>query len=239
MFFLYNGITAKGRRRRMKFRHEMKIEILASDYYELRMRLSAVMKKDAHGESGRYEIRSLYFDTPGDRALMEKIDGVDRREKYRIRMYNGNTDFLRLEVKRKIANLTNKESCVIEKERVDQILSGDTAWMPLSEKTPIRSLYDKMKYEGFYPKTIVSYTREAFIYEAGNVRVTFDYDIRTGSVCADFLKRDPLTVPVWDGRILMEVKWDEFLPDIIRDAVDLKGRRVTAFSKYAACRIYE
>ncbi len=76
----------------MKFRHEMKIEILPADYYELRMRLSAVMKKDAHGENGKYEIRSLYFDTQNDRALMEKINGVDKREKYRIRMYNGNTD---------------------------------------------------------------------------------------------------------------------------------------------------
>ncbi len=222
----------------MKFRHEMKIEISKADFFELRLRLNAVMKRDENGENGKYEIRSLYFDTADDRALMEKIDGVNRREKFRIRLYNGNTDFIRLEVKRKIAGLTNKESCVIDKDRVQAILAGDTAWMPLNENALIRNLYDKMKYEGLKPKTIVEYTRDAFLYEAGNVRVTLDYDIRTGMQCDDFLKPDAVTVPVWEDRILLEVKWDEFLPDIVRDAVRIDGRGAGAFSKYAQARIY-
>ncbi|MBQ5771857.1 MAG: polyphosphate polymerase domain-containing protein [Clostridia bacterium] len=222
----------------MKFRHEMKIEISKADFYELRMRLNAVMKRDANGDGGKYEIRSLYFDTPDDRALKEKVDGVNRREKYRIRLYNRNTDFIKLEVKRKIAGLTNKESRVIGKDRVQAILDGDTAWMPLSENALVRDLYDRMKYEGFKPKTIVEYTRDAFLYEAGNVRVTLDYDIRTGVNAQDFLKSDAVTVPVWDDRILLEVKWDEFLPDIVRDAVRIDGRCTGAFSKYAQARIY-
>lgn len=222
----------------MKFRHEIKIEISKADFYELRMRLNAVMKKDENGGNGRYEIRSLYFDTPNDRALKEKIDGVNRREKFRIRLYNKNTDFIRLEVKRKIANLTNKESCVIDRERVRAILDGETSWMPLNENALIRNLYDRMKYEGLAPKTIVEYTREAFLYDAGNVRVTLDYDIRAGMQPEAFLKRDAFTVPVWDNRILLEVKWDEFLPDVIRDAVRIDGRGAGAFSKYAQARIY-
>lgn len=222
----------------MQFRHEMKIEISKADFFELRMRLNAVMKRDANGDSGKYEIRSLYFDTPDDRALKEKIDGVNRREKYRIRLYNRNADFIKLEVKRKIANLTNKESCLIDRERVQAILDGDTAWMPLYENALVRDLYDRMKYEGFKPKTIVEYTREAFLHEAGNVRVTLDYDIRTGVNAQDFLKPDAVTVPVWDDRILLEVKWDEFLPDLVRDAVRIDGRGAGAFSKYAQARIY-
>ncbi|MBR3928074.1 MAG: polyphosphate polymerase domain-containing protein [Clostridia bacterium] len=222
----------------MKFRHEMKIEISKADFFELRMRLGAVMKRDENGENGKYEIRSLYFDTADDRALMEKIDGVNKREKYRIRLYNRNADFIKLEVKRKIAGLTNKESCVIDRKRVQAILDGDTAWMPLHETELIRNLYDKMKYESFWPKTIVEYTREAFLYDAGNVRVTLDYDIRTGMQVKDFLKSDAITVPVWDDRILLEVKWDEFLPDIVRDAVRIDGRGAGAFSKYAQARIY-
>lgn len=222
----------------MQFRHEMKIEISKADFFELRMRLNAVMKRDANGDSGKYEIRSLYFDTPDDRALKEKIDGVNRREKYRIRLYNRNTDFIKLEVKRKIANLTNKESCVIDRDRVQAILDGDTAWMPLYGNALVRDLYDRMKYDGFKPKTIVEYTREAFLHEAGNVRVTLDYDIRTGVNAQDFLKPDAVTVPVWDDRILLEVKWDEFLPDLVRDAVRIDGRGAGAFSKYAQARIY-
>ena len=204
----------------MKFRHEMKIEITKADFYELRMRLNAVMKRDENGSGGKYEIRSLYFDTPEDR------------------LYDGNADFIRLEVKRKIANLTNKESCVIDKKRVQAILDGDVAWMPLHENALVRALYDRMKYEEFAPKTVVEYTREAFLYEAGNVRVTLDYDIRTGVKTQDFLKPDALTVPVWDGRILLEVKWDEFLPDLVREAVRIDGRGAGAFSKYAQARIY-
>ncbi|MBE5985759.1 MAG: molecular chaperone, partial [Paenibacillaceae bacterium] len=95
-----------------------------------------------------------------------------------------------------------------------------------------------MTMQGLRPKTIVDYIREPFVYEPGNVRVTLDYDIRTGLQCIDFLNADCLMIPAGDSGIIMEVKWDEFLPSIIRDVVQLTGRRVTAFSKYAACRIY-
>ena len=88
------------------------------------------------------------------------------------------------------------------------------------------------------PKTIVDYDREPFIYAPGNVRVTFDYNIRTGLNCTDFLDPDCVTIPAGDASIILEVKWDAFLPSIIRDAVQTPGRRVTAFSKYAQCRIY-
>ena len=92
--------------------------------------------------------------------------------------------------------------------------------------------------KGLEPKTIVDYTREPYRYRPGNVRVTFDYDIRTGLQCTDFLNPDCVTVPAGDAGIIMEVKWDEYLPDIIRDVVWMPGRRETAFSKYAQCRIY-
>ena len=106
-----------------------------------------------------------------------------------------------------------------------------------SDHQLIRELYSKMKSQGIVPKTIVDYTREPFIYPAGNVRVTLDYNVRSGMRCTDFLNPDCVTVPVSDS-IILEVKWDGFLPDIIRDAVALADRREGAFSKYAACRIY-
>ena len=91
---------------------------------------------------------------------------------------------------------------------------------------------------GLRPRTIVDYMREPFVYTPGNVRVTLDYDIRTGLGCTDFLNPGCITVPAGAAPIILEVKWDTFLPDIIRDAVQLSGRRAGAFSKYAACRIY-
>ena len=91
---------------------------------------------------------------------------------------------------------------------------------------------------GLRPKTIVEYTRDPFVFSAGNVRVTIDYDIRTGEFRTDFLNPKTLTIPAGNSPIILEVKWDDYLPDIIKDAVTIKGRRVTAFSKYQQCRIY-
>ena len=103
----------------------------------------------------------------------------------------------------------------------------------------VQELYSKMRSQGLRPSTIVDYTREPYIYRPGNVRVTFDYDIRTALRRTDFLNPDCPTIPAGDPVILLEVKWDNFLPDIIRDAVQTPGRRVTAFSKYARARIYD
>lgn len=223
----------------MNFRHEWKHEISKADYFEMRARLSVVAYPDKNGVNGRYNVRSLYFDDLRDTALMEKINGVSRREKFRIRYYNFDTSFINLEKKSKLDKLCAKDSELISKAEVENILNGNIDWMNDSEKPLIRELYLKMKNKGLRPKTIVDYTRDAFTFPAGNVRVTLDCNIRTGLGNKDFLNPHSVTIPAGNPVVIMEVKWDEFLPDIIRDAVQLKGRRVSAFSKYAACRIYD
>ena len=222
----------------MDFRHEWKHEINVSDMISIRHRLSAVARPDPHAVNGRYLIRSLYFDDMTDRALREKLDGVNRREKFRIRCYNGDTSLIHLEKKSKLNGLGNKQSAALTREEAQAIIDGDSDWMPSSDKPLVQELYSKMKSQGLRPKTIVDYTREPFIFDPGNVRVTIDYDIRTGLSCTDFLNPDCVTVPAGDAPIILEVKWDGFLPDVIRDAVQLSGRRAAAFSKYAQCRIY-
>ena len=221
----------------MDLRHEIKHEINYSDMITIRQRLSAVAYPDPHTINGKYFIRSLYFDNLADKALMEKINGLSRREKFRIRYYNGDTSVIHLEKKSKIDHLGNKQSAPLTAQQAQNIVDGDTEWMMDSQYPLIRELYSKIQTEGIAPKTIVDYTREPFIYPAGNVRVTLDYNVRSGLRCTDFLSPDCVTVPVSDS-IVLEVKWDVFLPDIIRDAVSLSDRHEGAFSKYAACRIY-
>ena len=221
----------------MDLRHEIKHEINYSDMLTVRQRLRAVAYPDPHAVDGKYFIRSLYFDNIADKALMEKINGVSRREKFRIRCYNGDTSVIHLEKKSKTADLGSKASAPLSAQQVQQIINGDIGWMPDSPYPLIKELFHKMRTQGLAPKTIVDYTREPFIYPAGNVRVTLDYDVRSGLRCTDFLNDKCVTVPVSD-KIILEVKWDAFLPDIIRDAVSLADRREGAFSKYAACRIY-
>ena len=222
----------------MDYRHEWKHVISYTDMLVLRQRLKAIMQVDRNAVDGKYFIRSLYFDTPTDTALREKLDGVSRREKFRIRYYNHDTSLIHLEKKSKLAGLGNKQSANLTAEEAQRIVDGDIEWMLQAKQPLIQELYSKMQTQQLCPKTIVDYVREPFVYAPGNVRVTLDYDIRTGLGCTDFLNPDCPTVSAGDSPIILEVKWDEFLPDIIRSAVQLEGRRVTAFSKYAQCRIY-
>lgn len=222
----------------MDFRHEWKHEINYSDMIILRQQLKAVMKRDENAIDGKYFIRSLYFDNISDKALREKIDGVNCREKFRIRYYNGDTSLIHLEKKSKINGLGNKQSANLSAEEAQKIVDGDFDWMIDCDRPLVQELYSKMKSQGLRPKTIVDYTREPFVFSAGNVRVTLDYDIRTGLYCTDFLNPDCITIPAGNAPIILEVKWDEFLPSVIRDIVQLESRHTAAFSKYAACRIY-
>ena len=221
----------------MDFRHEWKHEINHSDVIALRQRLRAVARPDPHAVNGRYTVRSLYFDDFTDKALREKLDGVDRREKFRVRYYNGDPSLIHLEKKSKRGGLGAKESAALTRTEAQAIADGELDWMPSDHRALVQELYSKMR-RGLRPKTVVDYTREPFTYAPGNVRVTLDYDIRTGLGRTDFLNPNCVTVPAGEAPIILEVKWDAFLPDIIRDAVRLPGRRVSAFSKYAQCRIY-
>lgn len=225
----------------MKFRHEWKYNINIADLITLRARLPLLMQHDAHTSDGVYRIRSLYFDNQNDQALLEKQDGVNYREKFRIRYYNDDLSYIMLEKKSKINGLCHKESIQISREEAQKIANGDIEWMaPVGamQSSLLQEFYAKIKYLGLQPKTIVDYTREAFVYAPGNVRITLDYDIRTGDFRTDFLNTETWTMPAGDAPLILEVKWDEFLPDMIRDAVFLPCRHVSAFSKYEQCRVY-
>ena len=223
----------------MVYRNEIKHEISAADKAAICASMRAVARPDPHaGPDGRYLIRSLYFDTPADKALREKLDGVSEREKFRIRFYNGDPSVMHLDKKVKRGGLGYKVSAPITAEEAQRIVDGDTNWMAVSGRGLLVELYAKMKSEGLRPKTIVDYTRTPFVYGPGNVRVTIDENIRTGLGCTDFLNPSCVTVPAGEPVILLEVKWDDYLPAVIRRAVAVKSRRGAAFSKYQTCRIY-
>lgn len=223
----------------MQYRHEWKTEITALDRELLRARLDAVLQRDPHtGPDGCYFIRSLYFDNREDTALREKLDGVNIRDKFRIRYYNLDTSRITLELKHKENSLGYKLSERLSIGQTESILRGDTDWLCASEKPLLRRLGESMLHGGYRPACIVDYMREPFIYPAGNVRVTLDYDIRTGLRSTGFLDPGCVTVPV--GPVcLLEVKYDNYLPDLVRDIVQLGWRRSAAFSKYAACRMLD
>ena len=221
-------------------RQELKYSLGRAEYAAIRQRCGAVMHLDPHvGPSGYYDITSLYFDDLADSALMQNYSGVYRREKFRIRFYNGNVSTLHLEKKVKYGGLGKKYSCPMNAEQLRAMLDGDLSWMMDTGYPLMQELYCRMKNDLVRPKTIVSYRREPYIYAPGNVRVTFDYDIRSGICNPDMISGNALLVPVSPDRVILEVKYDAFLPDIIRMIVQEGTPRVQAFSKYAACRQYD
>ena len=212
-----------------KLRHEWKHLITPADREVIIQRLSVIAKPDPNYGNSPYHIRSLYFDTPYDKALSERLNGVEVREKFRIRYYNGNTDYIVLEKKSKFNQLCGKKSVRITKEQCQQIIDGDIDWLKDHDKPLCRELYAKMRFELLRPKVIVDYTRRAFVYKPGNVRVTLDYDIRTG-LSATQMFDHVTTIPADIRRpIIMEVKY--------RDLVHLSDRRTSSYSKYTACRL--
>lgn len=221
-------------------RHELKHHINYLDYVAIKNRLQVVTRQDANvGDNGTYQIRSLYFDNFQDKALREKIDGVNNREKFRIRYYNDDFSYIKLEKKSKIYGLCNKLSAAITKEECEKLIAGDIEWLRESKQALLLELYTKMKYQQLRPKTIVEYTREPFIYQTGNVRITFDSKVRTGVNSKDFFDLKAPTISANEENIIiLEVKYDKFLPEIIENCIQMRDRRTSNFSKYVACRLY-
>lgn len=220
----------------MKFRNECKHHVTEVELIGLRQRLNAVAKRDRFSiGDGGYLIRSLYFDNCYDKALNEKMMGITNREKFRIRFYNNDTSYIRLEKKSKINGLCLKQGVRLSEEQVQAVLDGEISWMRKNDNELIRELWAKMQYQILRPKNIVVYDREAYVYEPGNVRVTIDSNIRGSDNIQRFLKGDEADLKLFN-KIILEVKWDEFLPQIIRDIVQLKDVRTSNFSKFAATR---
>ena len=221
------------------YRHELKYQISPADYHALRQRLRAVMKRDPHTlADGLYTIRSVYFDNYRDKALREKVDGVQRREKFRIRYYNDDFSFITLEKKIKHNDLCMKIDAPLTAEEYRRLLQAPGPWMLAHPQPLVRELYCKMKTQQLRPRVLVSYVREPYIYQAGNVRVTFDSHIRTSLFERDFAAGTPPDISATDapGDTILEVKFDAFLPEVIRGLLQVGTLRQQAFSKYGACR---
>ncbi len=221
-----------------KYRHELKYICSQAEVEELKIRTSAVAEPDPHTVNGSYLIRSLYFDDYDNSAYGDNESGVDPREKWRIRIYNGNSDRIQLECKRKQNGMINKKSCPITKKEYADIVSGSPA---LSFDD--RALFNRFKIQRetklLHPVVIVQYVRYPYICRDGNVRITLDCDIASSGDIARFLDPELSCRPIQDrNRQLLEVKYDEFLPDEIYHAVQLKNRRQQTFSKYYLCRRY-
>jgi len=220
-------------------RHELKYLIGEADWQWLRDRVAAVMPLDRNADPNTrgYAIRSLYFDDAYDGALFEKVEGDPFRSKYRIRIYRYSDKRILLEKKSKVTYYTAKDSLTLTRPQCDAILAGDYDAIYPTESPLLQEFYGLIKSRYYKPKVLVDYFREAYVYPAGNVRVTFDLNLRSGQYSHNLFSGMPSPVPVLepDSHVL-EVKFDNFLPSHLKALLQgLPGQR-TAVSKYVLCR---
>ncbi|WP_347321425.1 polyphosphate polymerase domain-containing protein [Rossellomorea sp. RS05] len=221
-------------------RKELKFAISIPKYHILIHKLKWLMTRDENaGRDGKYHIRSAYFDNMDDRILTEKKEGYLNRDKYRVRIYNLSTSVIHLERKSKRNNQTFKTKCPLTRKEYEAIRRGETEWMEDDVRPLIRDLYGEMKRRLIKPVAVVDYEREAFTYPYGNVRITFDQNIRTSLRNTAMFDRNLPMVPVMEEPlIILEVKFDEYLPDMIKYALQAVDTRTEAYSKYQLSRMF-
>lgn len=224
-------------------RHELKFFINPLEYNVLSRALDAVLDRDPNGdENNEYHIRSLYFDDIYNSALLDKLDGVKNRDKYRIRIYNFSDRFIRMECKTKVGSLISKRSMAIPKLLAEQLIAGDPTGLERTRSGLLRDVYREMRINLLHPAVIVDYVREAYLHPTEEVRITFDKQLRTGLRSTDLFNPYVPTISPFDhGEMILEVKFNRVLPPYIRDLLctHVHSAQNSAISKYVWCRRFE
>lgn len=220
------------------FRNEIKILLSYADYIDLKNKLIHLTEKDRYsGEDGEYFIRSLYFDDLYKSSYFNKIEGIDDRTKYRIRIYNNLDSVIKLESKSKKNNKIQKVSCTISKDIYNDILSGNYESLKEVDHPLAKTFYSLLKSDGYAPSSITDYDREAFVHRLSNTRLTFDKNLRAGISSYDIFDDDLVTLLIFQNNsVIFEVKYDEFIPSYLSDIIKtVRGSRMS-LSKYCMCR---
>lgn len=221
----------------MSERKEEKYIISIFDYLYLHSILRQIAKPDKNSVAGnKYSVRSLYFDSLNDDAFFDKINGVNNREKFRIRFYNRRVGLIKLEKKSKISTETIKDSVNISEYQVRRIIDNDTSWMISEDSALLREFYVKYKTTPLVPKNIIEYTREAFVFDNLNIRITFDSDIRSTTLSADLFNLDVPMIKL-TNKIILEIKYDTFIPEYIKAILNQIDKKTVSHSKYANSRM--
>ena len=221
----------------IKYRNEIKYRCSEQELCLIEHRIRHLCRPDPHaGDNGRYTVRSVYFDDYQDSCYYENEAGVNLREKFRIRIYNGSTDNITLECKQKQNGKNHKLSCRLTVEQCRSILEGS---FRLNADSPplLQQFFLLYRTRLYRAKVIVEYERVPYIYETGNVRITLDRNISATSKVQDFLQNRLFTRPVMPvGMHLLEVKYDELLPNYLYNELQVDNLHQTAYSKYYVCR---
>ena len=218
------------------YRNEWKYLISWGEKELITSRIAPLLHPDPNAVNGGYLIRSLYFDDYWNTAYEQKDAGVLERKKYRIRIYNYSDRSIKLERKKKYGAYIYKQSAKITRSEFEAILAGDYNFLLKSSQPLLQEFYVECRCHNLRPRTIVDYEREPWILDAGTVRITFDMNVRAAVGSFDIFDPTLPCLSVIDpGRLVMEVKFTEFLPRFVQDILPPQREEMTAVSKYVLC----
>lgn len=221
----------------MIYRNEKKFVVDENFFTIMSSKLDPLMNRDRHGDHGTYRIRSMYFDTYERRSYRENDAGIEERKKYRIRVYDDPKASIRLEIKHKLKNRNYKRNCIITEEQFNDILSNNLVFNPTSPQA-LQMLYLDTNLNLLRPSIIVEYSRTAYVYDAGNVRITFDRNISYSYAFDRFLEKDiPLIPLLGKNKHVFEVKYNGVLPGFIAQTIETGELSRRTFSKFYFCHL--
>ena len=219
-------------------RKELKFICSELDFANIQNRIKTIMKMDQNSDGEAYNIRSIYFDDRNNSCFRENEAGVDKRQKFRIRIYKKSDALIHAEIKSKYRDTSTKKSVSLSRAQFDQILVAGKVPSELCENEVIKQYRAAIEAEGFRPVSIVEYERTAFVYPIGNVRVTFDRNIGASTQYDRFFMETLHSAPVLPtGKHILEVKYDELLPDYIAQLLEIGTLSRTSYSKYYFSRM--
>lgn len=231
-------LTSEINKKEKIFRHEYKYVCSEAQLIVLQNRINTLLNLDMHVEtSGSYTVRSVYFDDYYNSCFYKNENGTNISEKFRIRTYNCDLSGTKLELKKKERGKVQKISCPLTQEQCFMLINNQV--LPDNPEYPavLQKLCLLMKTKLLRPVIIVQYNRTPFVGEEGNVRITFDRNIVSSDSVNCFMMNDIQTRPIMPlNQHILEIKWDEFIPDYIHRVLNLENLHQTAFSKFYLSR---
>ncbi len=220
-------------------RSELKFYLSRTEYECVKRVVAAMMTRDKNQKSeDGYFIRSLYFDDLSNRAITEKLAGVDRRDKYRLRIYEFDQDWVKLERKSKFDDYVSKDTGLISRRDAQALVDGDRSVLLDYDNPALTSIYADMARAHFRPVCVVDYIRDAYLLDFNNVRLTFDKHLRRNQQNFDLFDGDMVTQPIMrDEIVVLEIKYNHFLPEWIKTMLNLEVFQRSAISKYVMSRL--
>ena len=221
-------------------RKELKYYISCKEYVILSNFLRKVLTEDKYNNKllGGYFIRSLYFDTFDNKAFEEKMAGIEKRAKYRLRLYDINTKKVKFEIKSKFNDCIVKETAIISREDAIEMQNMNYEVMLKYNNPVLNKAYKEFKKSPYYPVVLTDYLREAFIGDFNKIRITFDRFLKSTPLQLDLFKKEPLMIKqLKKGEVIMEIKYNNFMPEPIKRLLQLPSFERSAISKYCIGRL--